>query len=111
MDNSAAVAALAALAQPTRLRAISGLLAALPDGMRAGEIARHCDVPHNTMSTHLATLVRASLVTVRPQGRFKKYYADLNRYAALIRFLTRDSCSGSAAASKVILAAVTQHKG
>lgn len=63
------------------------------------------------MSTHLATLVRASLVTVRQEGRFKKYYADLDSCAALIRFLTRNSCSGSAAVSKVILAAVIRHKG
>jgi DNA-binding transcriptional ArsR family regulator len=94
MDKSNALAALAALAQPTRLDAFRRLIAAHPDALAAGEIARGCRVPHNTMSTHLAALTRAGLVDVRRAGRSMNYSADLKNFRALITFLTRDCCRG-----------------
>jgi arsenate reductase len=94
MDESRAVAALLALAQPTRLAAFRCLLAACPQEVAAGEVARRCRVPHNTMSTHLAVLVRAGLATVRRNGRGMNYRADLDGFRALIAFLTRDCCAG-----------------
>ena len=94
IDKSRARAALTALAQPTRLDAFRRLIAAHPDAMQAGEIARACRVPHNTMSTHLASLARAGLVDVRRAGRTMNYSADLAGFRALIAFLTRDCCRG-----------------
>jgi DNA-binding transcriptional ArsR family regulator len=94
MDEKKTIAALNALAQPTRLKAFRRLIAAHPDALPAGEIARKCKTPHNTMSTHLAALTRAGLVNVRRDGRSMFYSADLEGFRALVTFLTRDCCNG-----------------
>ena len=91
-----AIEALTALAQPTRLEVFRRLLKGHPDEIAAGEIARACKVPHNTMSTHLAVLTRAGLVGVRREGRMMHYRADLDGFRSLIGFLMRDCCNGRA---------------
>lgn len=91
-----AIEALTALAQPTRLDVFRRLLKVHPDEIAAGEIARACKVPHNTMSTHLAALTRAGLVNVRREGRMMHYGADLDGFRSLIGFLMRDCCNGRA---------------
>ena len=68
MDAKKSQAAFAALAQPTRLKAFRKLVAAHPNGLPAGEIAQFCKVPHNTMSTHLAALMRGGLIAVSAAG-------------------------------------------
>lgn len=97
MDAKKALAAFAALAQPTRLTAFRKLVAAHPEGLPAGEIAAACKVPHNTMSTHLAALTRAGLVTFERNGRVMSYRADLDGLRGLVGFLMRDCCGGNAA--------------
>jgi hypothetical protein len=62
--------------------------------MAAGDIAAHCKVPHNTMSTHLAALVRAKLIAVTREGRVMSYRADLDGLRGLIDFMMRDCCGG-----------------
>jgi ArsR family transcriptional regulator, arsenate/arsenite/antimonite-responsive transcriptional repressor len=94
IDVSGAVEMLTALAQPTRLAAFRRLVKAHPEGVPAGDLARHCDVPHNTMSTHLAALVRAGLASTQKQGRVVSYRADLDGFRTLMNFLTRDCCQG-----------------
>lgn len=82
------------LAQPTRLAAFRHLLAVHPQSLPAGEIARLCDVPHNTMSTHLGILQRAGLIAVEKSGRAMNYRADVAGFRGLLDFLARDCCSG-----------------
>ena len=94
MDARKAEAAFTALAQPTRLKAFRKLVAAHPEGLSAGEIAAVCKVPHNTMSTHLAALLRAGLIGVTRAGRNMNYRADIAGFRALIGFLTNDCCNG-----------------
>jgi DNA-binding transcriptional ArsR family regulator len=94
MDERAAIDRLAALAQPTRLRVFRHLVQAHPEPVAAGDLARAMDTPHNTMSTHLAVLTRAGLVTVRRESRLMLYSADLDGFRALVAFLTRDCCCG-----------------
>ena len=89
-----AIDGLGSLAQPTRLAAFRRLLAVHPESLPAGEIARLCEVPHNTMSTHLGILNRAGLIAVERQGRVMNYRADLRAFRGLLRFLTRDCCNG-----------------
>ena len=91
MDERNALAAFAALAQATRLTAFRKLIAAQP----AGDVAADCKVPHNTMSTHLAALMRAGLVTVERSGRVMTYRADLDGLRGLLDFLMRDCCGGN----------------
>lgn len=94
MDILEAEAVFAALAQPTRLKAFRMLMTAHPNGLAAGEISSTCEVPHNTMSTHLSVLHRAGLVTVERDGRSMNYRADLRTFRELIRFLATDCCNG-----------------
>ncbi|MBM3609899.1 MAG: helix-turn-helix transcriptional regulator [Alphaproteobacteria bacterium] len=93
-DDLSSIAAFAALAQPTRLDVFRRLVRAEPEGLAAGEIARQCAAPHNTMSAHLAVLARAELVTQARQGRSIVYRADLARLRALTLFLLEDCCGG-----------------
>lgn len=108
IDESRAIEALAALAQPTRLQVFRQLLNIHPDEIAAGEIARACKVPHNTMSTHLAILTRAGLVGVRREGRLMYYGADLDGFRRLIGFLMRDCCNGRAEIRAPIVAELTR---
>jgi DNA-binding transcriptional ArsR family regulator len=96
MDKISAIEALTALAQATRLDVFRRLIKVHPDEIVAGEIARACKVPHNTMSTHLAVLTRAGLVSARREGRMMHYGADLGGFRALIGFLMHDCCNGRA---------------
>jgi ArsR family transcriptional regulator len=94
MDAKKSQAAFAALAQPTRLKAFRKLVAAHPQGLPAGEIAQFCKVPHNTMSTHLAALMRGGLIAVTREGRSMNYRANLDGFRGLIDFMLRDCCGG-----------------
>jgi arsenate reductase len=94
IDESDILEGLGSLAQPTRLAAFRRLLAVHPESLPAGEIARLCDVPHNTMSTHLTILTRAGLATVEREGRAMNYRANVNGLRQLIRFLAGDCCGG-----------------
>lgn len=94
MDEKDTIGALAALAQPTRLRVFRLLVAHEPEGLAAGDIARAAGVPQNTMSSHLAILAQAGLVDGARQGRSIRYRADLGRFRALMLYLLQDCCAG-----------------
>jgi len=94
MDNTEAIAALAALAQQTRLETFRVLVSHEPDGVPAGELARLIAVPQNTMSAHLAVLARAGLVVGERQSRSILYRADLSRFREVALFLLKDCCNG-----------------
>jgi len=94
MENKAAVAALAALAQETRLSVYRLLVEAGPEGLPAGGIAEKLGVPSATLSFHLKELSHAGLVTSRPESRFIYYSANFEHMAALMSFLTHNCCHG-----------------
>lgn len=94
METKAAVIALAALAQETRLSIFRLLVKAGPEGLPAGRIAEDLDVPGATLSFHLKDLSHAGLVTSRQEGRFIYYSADFECMAALMTFLTENCCEG-----------------
>lgn len=94
MDATIAVDSLTALAQPTRLDAFRLLVRNEPDGLPAGEIARRLDVPHNTMSTHLAILSRAGLIGSAKHSRSIIYRVQLDAVRQLVLYLLRDCCGG-----------------
>jgi len=94
MDNIIAVETLSALAQPTRLEVFRLLVRSEPDGLPAGEIARQLDVPHNTMSAHLAILSRSGLVSSEKHSRSIVYRVQLTSVRELIVYLLRDCCAG-----------------
>ncbi len=89
-----AIAVLAALAQPTRLEIFRLLLKHEPIGITAGVIAETVGAPHNSISTHLAVLVRAGLLRGARDGRSIVYRADIEGMRALVGFLVNDCCDG-----------------
>ena len=94
MESEKAILALAALAQPTRLDVFRLLVKHEPEGLAAGEIAKVLAVPQNTMSSHLAILSRAALVTAQRFSRSIVYRADLKVFEAVMLFMLRDCCDG-----------------
>ena len=94
MEETLALAALAALAQATRLQTFRLLVAREPDGVPAGELAREIGVPANTMSAHLSILANAGLVIGERLGRSIVYRADLARFSDVVLFLLKDCCGG-----------------
>ena len=94
MESEDAILALAALAQPTRLDVFRLLAKHEPEGLAAGDIAKALAVPQNTMSSHLAILSRAGLVTAQRFSRSIIYRVDLTRFQAVVLFMLRDCCDG-----------------
>lgn len=94
MSAPHALAALAALGQPSRLAAFRLLVRRGSDGLPAGDLADAIGCPHNTLSTHLSVLARAGLVRGSREGRSIIYRADLDGMRRLIGFLVDDCCDG-----------------
>lgn len=95
MDITDSIKALGALAQESRLQAFRLLVCAGADGLPAGDIARSLEIPHNTLSTHLATLSNAGLVSARRESRHIIYTVDYATTRELLSFLLEDCCQGS----------------
>jgi DNA-binding transcriptional ArsR family regulator len=94
MESTDAIDVLVALGQPTRLEAFRLIMRHEPDGLPAGEVARLLDVPQNTMSTHLAVLSRAGLISSERHSRSIIYRAELERVREIASFLVSDCCNG-----------------
>jgi ArsR family transcriptional regulator, arsenate/arsenite/antimonite-responsive transcriptional repressor len=92
MDAPRALAALAALGQPTRLEIFRLLIASEPDGLPAGAMAEKIGAPHNTLSSHLSIMARSGLVRGTRDGRSIVYRADVDAMRDLIEFLVNDCC-------------------
>jgi len=89
-----ALAALAALGQPTRLEIFRTLIGAEPKGLSAGALAEKIGCPHNTLSSHVSILARSGLVRGTREGRSIVYCADVDAIRSLIGFLVNDCCGG-----------------
>jgi DNA-binding transcriptional ArsR family regulator len=94
MDEYQAIDILSALAQQTRLNALRKLVAAEPDGIAAGDLARLLEIPQNTLSAHLAILTRVGLAESQRQSRSIIYRAKLSAIRNLTLFLLKDCCHG-----------------
>ncbi|MDP2778978.1 MULTISPECIES: ArsR/SmtB family transcription factor [Devosia] len=107
MESNQAIDVFAALSQATRLDAFRLVMAHEPQGLPAGEIARHLDVPQNTMSTHLAILTRAGLIEAERQGRSIVYRAVIERVREITNFLVQDCCGGRPELCDPLIADIT----
>ncbi len=95
MKKPDAVAALAALAQDSRLDIFRLLVQAGPEGLPAGGVAQKLDLAPNTLTFHFDRLRDAGLVTVRRDGRSMIYATRFETMNALLEFLTENCCQGS----------------
>jgi DNA-binding transcriptional ArsR family regulator len=95
MEKSNAVAALAALAQDSRLDVYRLLVQAGPDGLPAGQVAAALALAPNTLTFHFDRLRAAGLVSVRREGRSMIYAAQFDAMNALLGYLTENCCKGA----------------
>ena len=95
MKKPDAVAALAALAQDSRLDVYRLLVQAGPEGLPAGQVATALGLAPNTLTFHFDRLRSAGLVTVRREGRSMIYAARFETMNALLGYLTENCCKGA----------------
>jgi ArsR family transcriptional regulator, arsenate/arsenite/antimonite-responsive transcriptional repressor len=92
MEKLDAIAALAALAQESRLDIFRLLVQAGINGLPAGQIGEKLGLPSATLSFHLNQLKQAGLVTFRREGRSLIYAAEYPAMNALLAYLTENCC-------------------
>src|SRR5947207_3531090 len=92
MEQKAAIAALGALAQDTRLEVFRLLVATGPQGLPAGVIAERLGVLPSSLTFHLNQLHHAGLITQRRQSRQLIYAAEYGAMNALLTYLTENCC-------------------
>ncbi|MBB3212234.1 DNA-binding transcriptional ArsR family regulator [Herbaspirillum sp. Sphag1AN] len=94
METKDIIAALAALAQESRLAVFRLLVQAGPDGMAASKIAESIAVTPSALSFHMKELFHAGLVQSRQDGRFVIYSANFGTMTDVITFLSSNCCGG-----------------
>lgn len=99
MEENDAVLALAALAQPMRLRVFRSLVVMGPVGATPGQLAEELAVPAATLSFHLKELLHARLVTQERDGRNLIYRAAFEQMNGLLAYLTEHCCQGASCAT------------
>jgi DNA-binding transcriptional ArsR family regulator len=92
MNEKAAIAALGALAQETRLELFRLLVATGPEGLPAGVIAERLGVLPSSLTFHLNQLHHAGLITQRRQSRQLIYSAAYGAMNELLAYLTENCC-------------------
>ena len=92
MDKTAAIAALGALAQETRLDVYRLLVTQGPAGLPAGAIADQLGVLPASLTFHLKELQHAGLITQRRMGRQLIYAAEYGAMTDLLAYLTENCC-------------------
>ena len=94
MDQSKALLALQALANPQRLSLMRHLIGV--EGHAAGTLAACLGISASALSFHLATLEGAGLIHSRREGRQVIYTANRALMGQLIGHLLNDCCLGDA---------------
>lgn len=94
MDETQAVASLAALAHPQRLRIFRLLVVEGANGMAATEIADAVGATPTGASFHLKELDRAGLIRGTRDGRYIRYAVHVEGMRQLLTYLTEDCCRG-----------------
>ena len=92
MEKKAALDALSALGQETRLDLFRLLVTVGPEGLPAGVIAERLGVLPSSLTFHLNHLVRAGLITQRRLSRQLIYSAEYGTMNNLLTYLTENCC-------------------
>ncbi|MGH1415785.1 MAG: ArsR family transcriptional regulator [Pelagimonas sp.] len=88
------ISQLSALAHERRLAVFRLLMRRYPDAIAAGEIAQILELPASSLSTCLAHLRQARLVTQNRDGTSLQYTADAGSASQLVGYLSSDCCRG-----------------
>ena len=94
METKAALKALAALAQDTRLAIFRYLVEAGPEGAFVGTIAEDLKLAPATLSFHLKEMTHAELLESAQEGRYIRYTANLTVVQDVVNYLTDNCCGG-----------------
>ena len=95
MESKAALAALSALSQATRLAIFRRLIQAGPEGLNVGALGAALEVPGATLTAHLNKLRAAGLIADQREGRVIRCIAQYQRMDELIAYLLENCCAGS----------------
>ncbi len=95
MEKQIAIAALAALAQETRLDVFRALVEAGPEGLPAGAIGAALGIPSATLSFHLKELKSAGLVRCERAGRSRIYSPNFAVVKELVDYVMENCCQGA----------------
>ena len=106
LDETAALRALAALAQTQRLRAFRALVVAGPGGLTPGAMAEQLAVAPSALSFHLKELSYSGLVTSEARGRNLIYRANFPQMNGVLRYLTEHCCGGQPCEADAVAACV-----
>lgn len=90
MKNENAVKAFVALGHESRLAIFKYLTQKGEEGVSAGDISRHFDMPGATLSFHLSQLTSAKLVDSRKEGRTVFYSVKFKRIKKLMKYLSEN---------------------
>jgi ArsR family transcriptional regulator len=96
MEKRAAIAALGALAQETRLDVYRLLVTQGPAGLPAGSLAHQLGVLPASLTFHLKELQHAGLITQHRLGRQLIYTAEYGVMNDLVGYLTENCCGRGA---------------
>lgn len=107
MEEDVVVKALAALAQPYRLRVFRALVVAGREGLTPGALADELGVGATTLSFHLKELTHAGLVSQERNGRYLIYRASFDHMNGLLAYLTAHCCQGESCSSATVPACAT----
>ncbi|WP_413460488.1 ArsR/SmtB family transcription factor [Herbaspirillum huttiense] len=95
METKTVIAALAALAQESRLAIFRHLVQVGPEGSAASKIGEALDIAPSSLSFHMKELSHAGLVTSHQEGRFVIYAANYTAMNDVLGFLTENCCGGN----------------
>jgi len=95
METANVIAALAALAQESRLAVFRLLVQAGPEGLAASKIAETLEIPPSSLSFHLKELMHAELLVQKKQSRSLIYSVNFRTMNGLLGFLTENCCGGN----------------
>lgn len=98
METKSVIAALAALAQESRLNTFRLLVQVGPQGLAASKIAEQLDIAPSSLSFHLKELTNAGLIEPKQDGRFIIYSANFDTMNGVLSFLTDNCCGGQSCA-------------
>jgi len=87
VDRSVVLKVFESLGSGLRLDLFCVLVQAGEAGRVAGEIAETLEIPSTNLSFHLKAMLQANLVTVRQEGRFQRYRANVPHMLRVLAYV------------------------
>ena len=98
MDRSSTLKVFESLGSSVRLDIFCMLVQAGEAGLVAGEIADALEIPATNLSFHLKAMLQANLVTVRQEGRFLRYRANVSNMLRVLAYVMENCAQAEAGA-------------